>query len=96
MAKGGARPGAGRKVSSTTTRTREVAERLAKDGGLTPLEYVISVMRDENAEKADRLEAAKSALQYFHPRMPTLLEHSGPDGGPLIVEIVRFANSNSG
>lgn len=93
MRTGGKRPGAGRKPSASTTKTREVAERLAKDGGITPLEYVMRVMRDERASKDLRFEAAKAALPYFHPRMPTLLEHSAPGGGAIqfekiVVEVV--------
>ena len=45
MARGGARPGAGRKAGSVTRRTREIAEAALE--GLTPLEYLLSVMRDE-------------------------------------------------
>jgi hypothetical protein len=44
MPRGGHRPGAGRKPGSLT-RTREIAERAAKDG-TTPLEHMLAVMRD--------------------------------------------------
>ena len=37
--------------------------------GLTPLDYMLGVLRDENATKAERLEAAKYAAPYMHPRL---------------------------
>ena len=45
MPRGGCRPGAGRKPGSLTRRTREIAEQAAGDG-ITPLEYMLAVMRD--------------------------------------------------
>lgn len=90
--KGGARPGSGRKKGATTFKTREVAERLLSDGKLTPLEYLVSVMRDPKQETSVRVDAAKSAARFMHPTLAAI-EHSGADGGPLTVEIVRYATS---
>jgi hypothetical protein len=36
-----------------------------------------------------RFEAAKAAAPYVHPKLAAI-EHSGPEGAPLTVEIVRF------
>jgi hypothetical protein len=33
------------------------------------LEYLISVVRDDKAPLADRLEAARAAAPYVHPRL---------------------------
>lgn len=71
MARGGPRPGSGRKVGSVTKRTRAIAEGALKDG-LTPLEYMLGVMRDPNAPSARRDEMAKSAAPYLHPRLQTM------------------------
>lgn len=70
MANGGARPGAGRPPGSATTRTREIANAIAE--GLTPLEYLTSIYRDESAEPARRLDAAKAAAPYVHPKLANL------------------------
>lgn len=87
---GGARPGAGRKKGSATARTREIADKAINEG-LTPLEYMLEVMRrpsdheDEKiqlAREAMRFEAAKAAAPYMHPRLAAV-EHTGPDGGPM-------------
>ena len=85
--RGGKREGAGRKNGSVTKRTREIAEAAIADG-LTPLEYLLSVMtKDEDA--ARRLDAAKAAAPYVHPRLAAV-EHSGKDGGPIVVKMDSF------
>lgn len=91
--RGGARQGAGRKKGSTTTRTREIADRAMEDG-ITPLEFMLNVMRQEphpELEPVDlmkatamRFEAAKAAAPYIHPRLAAI-EHTGADGGPIVV-----------
>jgi hypothetical protein len=43
---GGARSGAGKKVGAATKKTREIADNLAADGGLTPLEFMLQTMRE--------------------------------------------------
>ena len=52
-ANGGRRPGSGRKPGSANIKTREIADRAAKEG-ITPLEVMIRAMRAHVAE-ADRL-----------------------------------------
>lgn len=51
--------------------------------GLTPLDYMLSVMRDELADKDRRDDMAKAAAPYVHNRLAAI-EHSGPDGGPMV------------
>lgn len=95
---GGARAGAGRKKGSATAKTREIADKAAAEG-ITPLEYMLEVMRrpsdheDEKiqlAREAMRFEAAKAAAPYMHPRLAAV-EHTGPDGGAINHSLeVRF------
>lgn len=93
MAHGGKRPGAGRKVGAATTRTREIADRAADDGE-TPLEFMLKVMRDENAERGERLDMAKAAAPYIHPRLSSV-EASGPGGTPLIPAVaIEFVDKD--
>lgn len=64
--------------------------------GLTPLDFMLSVMRGAypaGAEPAQviaweamRFEAAKAAAPYVHPKMATI-EHTGPNGGPMQHEV---------
>lgn len=71
---GGARHGAGRKPGSVNRRNAEVvAEALA--AGQTPLEYMLGIMRDENADSKERAWAAEKAAPFLHPR-PAPLERT--------------------
>jgi hypothetical protein len=90
--RGGRRPGSGRPKGSATKKTREIADRAAEEG-VTPLEFMLNVMRSEpppdlegNALVAAmglRFEAAKAAAPYMHPRLAAV-EHTGADGKDLI------------
>ncbi len=89
--RGGARPGSGRKKGSATVKTREIADKAAEQG-ITPLEFMLQVMRQEPLADLDpsdalkttvmRFEAAKAAAPYIHPRLAAV-EHTGANGGPI-------------
>lgn len=79
--RGGARKNAGRKPGAATTKTREIANK-ASEAGLTPLEYILSVMRDDATEPRERLSAAVAAAPYMHAKLSSV-EVSGKDGGPV-------------
>lgn len=69
--RGGRRPGSGRKVGSVTKRTREIADG-ALASGLTPLDYMLTILRDETQEDAARFEAAKAAAPYVHAKLASV------------------------
>jgi len=75
MARGGARQGAGRKVGVPNKVTAERQAQI-EASGLTPLDYMLSILRDETASTEDRFEAAKAAAPYVHPKLAAI-EHSG-------------------
>lgn len=81
MSHGGARPGAGRPKGALNRLTQEAREKAA-EGGITPLEYMLDILRDEEKPADVRFEAAKAAAPYMHARLAAM-EHSGPDGGPI-------------
>ena len=72
---GGKRPGAGRpqraKNRATLDRERAIAE-----SGLTPLDLILCIMRDETQELQTRLDAARAAAPFVHPRLAQM-GHSG-------------------
>jgi hypothetical protein len=69
---------------ATAARQAEIA-----GSGLTPLDYMLSVMRDEQADTATRLDAAVKAAPYVHPKLATIeSRHSGPDGSPRAVYLI--------
>lgn len=69
MAHGGARKGAGRKQSSLTVRSRELAEKAFDGGGKTPLEVMIGMLNGTIPYDKDMLQVATSAAPYIHPRL---------------------------
>jgi hypothetical protein len=65
MAAGGARPGAGRpKGAANKLNDKARAEALA--GGISPLDYLLGVLRDEGLDRDTRMDAAKAAAPYVH------------------------------
>ena len=55
MAQGGKRPGAGRPKGAQNKATVE-QRKAVTESGLTPLDYLLSVMRDENTPQAERVD----------------------------------------
>jgi hypothetical protein len=90
MARGGSRPGAGRPKGAATRRTREIAD-AALEEGLTPLEYLLNVMRNPGLDEARRIDAAKAAAPYVHPRLATV-EVGNKDDKPF-EQVMRWASS---
>lgn len=90
--RGGKRVGAGRKAGSATKKTREIADKAAASG-ITPLEVMLEAMLSyRNSGELDRAASiAKDAAPYVHPRLAAI-EHSGKDGGPLVVQVIRFGD----
>lgn len=78
----------GRKKGTPNRATAEKAAEIASSG-LTPLDYLLTVMRDESVPRPERVDAANKAAPYVHPKLASI-EHTGEDGGPLVVQIVRF------
>jgi ATP-dependent Clp protease adapter protein ClpS len=68
--RGGHRQGAGRKKGSITKRTQEITAAVLSDG-ITPLEYMLEVMRTSSDPK--RKDAmAIAAASYVHPRLSSV------------------------
>ncbi len=75
MAKGGARANAGRKPGVPNKRTAEKTAEI-EASGLTPLDYMLSMLRDDSLEPMARFEAAKAAAPYVHAKLAAV-EFSG-------------------
>jgi hypothetical protein len=81
-AHGGRRKGAGKKPGSRAKKTVALLEAV-KASGETPLEYMLRIMRDENADAARRDEMAKGAAPYVHSKMPTAIVAPPTPNGPV-------------
>jgi hypothetical protein len=67
VARGGARPGAGRKKGGHNRLTEEAIAKA--QNGLSPLDYLLDVMRDEREDVTRRIDAAKAAAPYCHAKL---------------------------
>lgn len=81
MPRGGARPGAGRHKGGAN-KINDQARTKALAGGLTPLEYLLGVLRDDEKPQDVRMDAAKAAAPYVHARLAAV-EHSGDKDKPI-------------
>jgi hypothetical protein len=84
---GGRRPGAGRKPGKKNTRSQEIANQ-QRAGGITPLEYMLQILRDEKETPEVRMEAAQSAAPFMHSRLQSI-QHTGKDDGPIEIDIIE-------
>ncbi len=67
MNRGGRREGAGRKPGSLNRKHVDLLK-FAADEGITPVEHMLQILRDDGADPADRRWAAEKAAPYLHPR----------------------------
>lgn len=75
----------GRKKGSPNKAAVATAAEIAASG-LTPLDYMLSVLRDENKSDDERAKMAAAAAPYVHPRIAPV----DRDGGPQKI-ILEFA-----
>jgi hypothetical protein len=87
--KGGNHGKAGRPKGVRNRLTREVAIALSEDGQLTPLEYMLKVMRDEAADDDRRDRMASAAAPFMHARLQAI-QHTGKDGGAIQVTFTQL------
>jgi hypothetical protein len=73
--KGGARKGAGRPKGVPNKKTIEVQTAVA-EAGVTPLEYMLQIMRNELEDPRARLNAAVSAAPYVHAKLSSVEMHA--------------------
>lgn len=66
--RGGKRTGAGRPNGAKTKRTSEVAKAAAKEG-ITPLEFMLEMLRKPDATIEEKRWAAEKAAPYIHARL---------------------------
>mgnify|MGYP001599852802 CR=1 FL=1 len=79
MAKGTKTGGRTKGVPNKTNAQREAA---IAASGLTPLDFLLQVMRDDTSEKNVRIDAAKAAAPYVHPKLANV-QVSGDQDNPI-------------
>jgi hypothetical protein len=84
----GSRPGERRGGRKKGTRNKRTLAQIAQsEGKLTPLDYMLAVMRHETADFDRRLEMAIAAAPYMHSKLKAV-EYSGRDGEPIETRVV--------
>jgi hypothetical protein len=91
MAQRGARTGAATRKTSASkinpsktsasktgsgVRVTNAARKRAAACDLSPVDYMLSILRDETQSQGDRMDAAKAAAPYLHARLSGV-KHSG-------------------
>ena len=89
MAAGGARPGAGRKKGVPNKATAAKAAEVAASG-MTPLDFMLKIMRDEGEEMDRRCDMAKAAGPYVHAKLASIDANLNVDG-QLVININKPA-----
>ena len=79
MPRGGKREGAGRKPGSLQKRHRVVVD---DPSALMPIDWMLAVLRDPEAEQSRRDQMAIQAAPYLHPRLAaTAIGVTSTNGG---------------
>lgn len=88
--RGGSRSNAGRKPGAVNKATAAARE-MAHATGITPLEFMLQRMRDEQAPMEDRQDMAKAAAPYIHSKLSSI-DHMSSDRSmsarPSVIEFV--------
>jgi len=66
----------GRKKGTPNKKTQQFIEE-ARAGGIMPLDYMLSILRDETLEREVRLDAAKAAAPYVHAKLSATVVTGG-------------------
>jgi len=62
-----------------------------RDVGSNPFEVLKAIVANPFVKSGDRINAAKTLLEYSARKIPTNVEISGPKGGPVTVELTSAA-----
>lgn len=71
---GGARRGSGRRKGTANIRTRDIANKLAEDGELTPLEYLLGVMRETSEKLKAQYETGEIDTAEYADKLRELIK----------------------
>jgi len=81
MAKGRKTGGRQKGTPNRATAARRAALAALNESHTDPISFFCSVLRDENAPRAERRDAAHKLLPYYHPKLATI--------GPLLLEFLK-------
>ena len=79
-------PKTGGRRRGTPNKASAAREAEIRASGPTPLDYMLQVMRDEEAPTELRLDAAARAAPYVHPRLSSVAVEN-KDGQPFAISV---------
>ncbi len=80
----------GGRVKGTPNVRRSRLQAQVKATGITPLDFMLAEMRNQDNSKPFRAQMARDAAPYLHPKLAST-EMTGKDGGPMLVKIIDYA-----
>lgn len=80
------RPKTGGRAKGTPNKATANKAAAIAQSGKTPLDYMLGVMRNAKQPDDIRLDAAKSAAPYVHPKLAAV-EMTGQGGSPLLPNV---------
>ena len=91
MAKGGYRPGAGRKKGSLTKEKKEALIR-AEEMGILPLDYMLMATKQlwNEGKVSEAGDMASKAAPYIHRKMPQAIEQKNTDAETFEEMMIRL------
>jgi len=99
---GGARKGSGRKKGATTKKTRAIADKLAESDEITPLEYMLGVLRETPEKLKAKYDAGELSseefiveLQAMQKRKDNAAEKAAPYIHPRLSSIEAKVTDNA-
>ena len=75
-------------AKNKTTVAREHAAKEGPNKSLTPLAYMLKIMRDPKKSLEVRTEMAKAAAPYLPPRLQSTTVRN-PEGEELVIRVIR-------
>lgn len=79
-------PKTGGRQKGTPNKASAATAAAVKASGLTPLDHMLAVLRDETMPDDVRFDAAKAAAPYVHPKLASIA-HTGEGGDPVKTSI---------
>lgn len=86
MARGGKRPGAGRRAGQAnklTQKQKRTLTDIARSHTEEAVRTLVAVMKDATAPHAAKISASNSILDRAWGKPSQSVQHSGPNGGPI-------------
>lgn len=79
--------------SAETALTELSQDKIAEMQPDEQFKYLLAEVKKAAGLRDMAQTCARDAAPYLHPKLASV-EHSGPDGGALVVEVVRFTNGS--